>query len=228
MKQRLLIVLVVLLCLTAFFAGIVAVQPEEFHITRSAVMKATPDKVGERIDHFKAWADWSPWAKLDPNSKEEFEGPAQGPGAIMKWSGNDEVGEGKMTILETRPGEYIKIQLDFIRPMVASNLVEFQLEPQGEETKVTWSMSGKNNFVGKAFHLIVDCDKMIGGDFEKGLNSMKALVEAPPQTTDELKSETQPEAKPDANSGTQPPVGLDSKPVDNAAPVDAVTTPPAP
>jgi len=38
-------------------------------------------------------------------------------------------------------------------------------------------MSGKNNFVGKVFGLIVDCDKMIGGQFEKGLAQMKSLVE---------------------------------------------------
>ncbi len=223
MKQRLLIVLAVLLCLAAFFAGIVAIQPEDFSITRSAVIKATPDKVSDRIDNFKAWGDWSPWAKLDPNAKEEFEGPERGPGAIMKWSGNDEVGEGQMTILETRPGEYVKIKLDFIRPMVATSLVEFQLEPQGDETKVTWAMSGKNNFVAKAFNLIVDCDKMVGGDFEKGLASMKALVEAPPALTEEPQSKTQP----DAESAPEKPAEV-NKPSEKSAPVDGTTTSPAP
>ena len=38
-------------------------------------------------------------------------------------------------------------------------------------------MSGKNNFMGKAFGLFVNCDKMVGGDFEKGLATMKSVTE---------------------------------------------------
>jgi hypothetical protein len=62
--------------------------------------------------------------------------------------------------------------------MKVTNTAEFTFQPDGDETVVTWTMSGKNNFAGKVFGLVVNCDKMIGGQFEKGLAQMKSLVEA--------------------------------------------------
>jgi hypothetical protein len=38
-----------------------------------------------------------------------------------------------------------------------------------------------NNFFAKAIHLVMNMDKMIGGEFEKGLADMKAAVEAAPK-----------------------------------------------
>ncbi len=40
-------------------------------------------------------------------------------------------------------------------------------------------MAGKKNFVFKAFGLCMNMDKAIGGDFEKGLAQLKAVVETP-------------------------------------------------
>jgi len=39
-------------------------------------------------------------------------------------------------------------------------------------------MAGENNFISKAFCLFMNMDKTVGGDFEKGLAQMKAVVEA--------------------------------------------------
>jgi len=133
------------------------------------------------VNDFHNWEAWSPWAKLDPAAKATFEGPSTGTGAIFKWAGNKEVGEGSMTITESRPSDLIRIKLEFLRPFEATNSAEFTFKPEGNRTAVTWSMEGKNNFIAKAVCLLMNMDKMVGGQFEQGLAQMKAVVEAAPK-----------------------------------------------
>jgi len=118
--------------------------------------------------------------KMDPNAKSTFEGPTSGEGAKMSWEGNSDVGAGSMTIVESKPDDHVRITLDFIKPMEGTCDVFMQIEPAGDQTKLTWNMAGKNNFIAKAIGLVMDCDKMVGGQFEKGLANMKAIVEAKP------------------------------------------------
>ena len=82
-----------------------------------------------------------------------------------------------MTITESKPNDLVKMKLEFIKPFQAVNTTEFTFKPEGDKTVVTWSMSGKNNFMFKAVGLFMNTDKMIGGDFEKGLASMKSIAE---------------------------------------------------
>lgn len=174
MLKKILIGLVVII---AAFAAYVAIQPSDFHITRSAVIAAPPAAVFEQVNDFHKWEAWSPWAKLDPNAKAEFEGPAAGKGATFKWSGNSEVGEGTMTVTESRPAELVRINLEFVKPMPGTSTAEFTFKPQGDQTAVTWSMFGQNNFITRAICLVMNQDKMVGGYFEKGLANLKAVVE---------------------------------------------------
>ena len=159
---------------------VVAMQPADFRITRTAVIPAPPAAVFEQINDFHKWNDWSPWAKLDPNAKNSFDGPGAGTGAKFSWSGNNEVGEGRMTITESQPGELVRMKLEFTKPFAATNLTEFTLKPEGNQTAVTWTMSGHNNFVGKAMGLILNCDKMVGGKFEEGFARLKTVVTSKP------------------------------------------------
>jgi len=81
-----------------------------------------------------------------------------------------------MTVMESRPNELIRIKLEFLKPFQATNTTEFIFKPEGQQTVVTWSMSGKNNFVCKAFGLIMNCDKIVGGQFEQGLENLKSVT----------------------------------------------------
>lgn len=164
------------------FVIVVAMQPSDFRVERSITIDASPDVVFGHVNDFHKWEDWSPWAERDPNAKATYAGPDAGKGAVFHWDGNDDVGEGSMTILESRPGEWIKIDLAFVRPMEDSATVEFTFKPDGEGTAVTWSMHGENNFAEKAFCMFMDLDSMIGEDFEKGLASMKSAVEDSPES----------------------------------------------
>src|SRR5262249_23304496 len=130
------------------------------------------------VNDFHNWEPWSLWAKLDPACKNTFEGAPAGKDAVFTWSGNDKVGEGRMTILESRPHELIRIKLDFIRPFPSTCTTEFTFRPEGQQTAVTWNMSGEKDYLSKAFCMFMNMDQMVGGDFEKGLAQMKAIAEA--------------------------------------------------
>ena len=171
-------ILIGLVAVVAVFAGVVAMQPSAFKITRSAKIKAPPETVFAHVNDFHKWEAWSPWEKLDPNLKRTYSGAEAGEGAVYAWVGNSQVGEGRMTVVESRPGERLRIKLEFLKPFEATNEAEFTFQPEGDETLVTWSMVGNNNFISKAFCLIMNMDKMIGADFEKGLASLKAVAES--------------------------------------------------
>jgi hypothetical protein len=167
--------------LVGVFAVIVSRRPSEFRVERSATIAAPPPAVFPQVNDFHKWEAWNPWGKIDPAMNQSYEGAPAGTGAIYTWAGNKEVGEGRMTIVESRPNDLIRIQLDFMRPFRATNITEFTFNPIGDQTTVTWSMSGKNNFMSKAVHLFINMEKMIGGRFEQGLASMKSVVEAAPK-----------------------------------------------
>jgi hypothetical protein len=170
-------ILLALAFIAILFLVFIAGQPDEFKISRSAKISALPDKIFPHINDLHKWEAWSPWAKKDPACKNSYDGSPAGTSAVFAWAGNKKVGEGRMTITESRPGDLIRIKLEFLKPFKATNMAEFTFKSQGDQTVVTWSMSGKNNFFSKAFGLFVNCDKMVGGDFEKGLATMKSVTE---------------------------------------------------
>jgi hypothetical protein len=162
------------------FAGIVALRPSGFRVSRTTRMRAPAPAVFEQVNDFHNWEVWNPWGKLDPAMKQTYQGALTGTGAVYTWTGNKEVGEGRMTIIESRPNDLIRIKLEFFRPFAATNIAEFTFRPEGDQTAVTWNMTGKNNFMAKAIHLFMNMDKMIGAQFERGLAQMKSVVEAVP------------------------------------------------
>jgi len=176
MAKKILIAVAVLLLV---FCGVVALQPSEFHIVRIATMVAPAPAVFVQVNDFHKWEAWSPWAKLDPTAKNTFAGPEAGPGAIFAWAGDKKVGEGRMTVTESRPNELVRIKLEFIKPFASTCTTEFAFRPEGKQTVVTWSMAGVNNFIGKAFCLFMNMDKTVGPDFERGLAQMRSIVEGP-------------------------------------------------
>ena len=131
------------------------------------------------LNDFHQWGRWSPWEKLDPNMKRMFDGPPSGPGASYSWSGNDEVGAGRMKIVDAKPGESVTIELEFPKPYAAKNQTTFTLAPAGSGTQVRWAMKGENGFVGKAMSLVMDMDALVGKDFEKGLANLAVTAKGP-------------------------------------------------
>lgn len=175
MLKRMLLALV---AIVAVFCAYVAMQPSTTRIERSAIFVAPPSAAFAEVSDFRNWQAWSPWAKLDPNAKATFEGPASGEGAVFRWEGNDEVGKGSMTITDSRPDEHIGMRVDFEKPWAATSKTEFTFKPDGPRTIVTWAMTGEApSFFAKAICLLMNSDRMVGEQFEKGLAAMKTIVE---------------------------------------------------
>ena len=174
-------IIIVVALIIVVFIGIVALQPNKYRVTRNTTISAPPAAVFAQVNDFHKWAAWNPWGKIDSAMKQTYDGTPSGTGAIYAWIGNKEVGEGHMTIIESRPSDLIRIKLEFLKPFAATNTAEFNFKPEGNHTAVTWSMFGDKNFMAKAIHLFMNMDKMIGGQFEKGLAEMKSIVETAPK-----------------------------------------------
>jgi hypothetical protein len=174
----------ILLTVAALLAtGVVAVlilaslKPDSFTVQRAIAIDAPPERIYPLIADFKAWGAWSPWDKKDPAMKRSLSGAESGVGARYAWDGDRNVGQGSMEITEANAPSRVGLNLDFLKPFEAHNKVVFALQPQGQTTSVTWTMTGPVPFFAKIIHIFMNMDRMIGGDFEAGLKAMKAQAE---------------------------------------------------
>jgi hypothetical protein len=169
-------IVVVLIVALAALAAFIASRPAEFRVSRSRTIAAPPAVAHAYVNDFHKWSEWSPWEKLDPTMKKEFSGAPAGPGAAYYWVGNSKVGEGRMTITDSRPPQGVTLRLEFIKPWTATNTTQFDFAPSGSGTNVNWAMTGHHNFMTKAFGLFMNMDKLVGGDFERGLANLDAAT----------------------------------------------------
>ena len=163
------------------FVAVVATRPSAYHVERKLEVAAPADLVFGVLNDLHQFAGvlvlfGSPLEKLDPNMQKTFEGPAAGVGQSFAWNGK-EAGKGKLTIEESVPGQKVGIKLEFVKPMASTAAVALTLAAAQTGTLVTWSMNGNHNFVGKAFGVFMNMDKMLGSDIEKGLAQLKTIAE---------------------------------------------------
>ena len=171
-------ILLGLLGLIVIFVIVVVTRPANFRVSRSANIGAPPAIIFDHVSNLHKFQEWSPFAKIDPAAKLTYTGPESGQDASFSWVGNGQAGAGSMTCTAARPGEQLDYRLDFLKPFKGTNQVVFTFVPNGDQTAVTWTMTGTYNFVTKAISLVMDCDKMCGPMFEKGLTDLKGLSEA--------------------------------------------------
>jgi len=152
-------------------------MPASFTVKRSLDIRASADRLFPQIADFNAWSAWSPYEKRDPTMKRRFSGKPSGVGAVYEWDGNRNVGQGRMEILESTPSSKVRIDLQFMKPFKAHNVAEFTFDPHGQNTTVTWAMYGPLTFMSRVMGLFINMDKMIGKDFEAGLQNLKAIAE---------------------------------------------------
>ena len=175
------IILIALPLVIAVLGIIVALQSSEFRVVRSAILSAPAQALFALVNDFHRWEAWSPWEKLDPALERSYDGAPAGVGAVYSWVGNNQVGEGRMTILESHPNDLIRIKLEFLKPFAATHTAEFTFKPEGDRTRVTWNMFGEKSFLSKAIGLFMNMDKMIGDNFEQGLAQLESAAKASPR-----------------------------------------------
>ena len=154
-----------------------ATKPNTLRVQRATSIKAPADRIFPMINDFRQWRTWSPYENKDPAMNRTYEGAGSGKGAVYAWDGNNNVGSGRMEILETAVPSKITIKLDFFKPFEGHNTAEFTMLPQGDVTNLTWTMSGPAVFMSKVMQVFINLDHMIGRDFEAGLANLKKLAE---------------------------------------------------
>ncbi len=180
-------ILIGLVVVIALAVGGAFVLPQHAHVQRETVIAATPEQVFSIANDLSREADWSPWMKMDPDSKVTFDGPGKGVGAKMAWT-SAKLGNGSMTITESTPFTEIKEALDFGgAPATAA----FTFAPADGGTKVVWSLDtdAGMNPISRYFGLMLD--SMVGKDYEAGLANLKALAESDAKAAAELQQQQQ-------------------------------------
>lgn len=169
-------VISIIVIILSALAMIIQFQPGTFNYASSRVIAAPAATVFPYVNNLRKFNEWSPWKDMDPNAKIVFSGPESGIGASFSWSGNDKVGEGKETIVQSFKNQYVELRLDFIKPVPGTNTVTFELAQEGNGTRVTWGMRGRKNFMMKAMGMVVDCKKMMTDIFDQGLENLEKTV----------------------------------------------------
>jgi Polyketide cyclase / dehydrase and lipid transport len=169
---------ILVLCLIVLFLYVLT-RPSSFRLERRLKMRASPEKIFPLINNFRNWKQWSPYDSMDPNMLRTYSGEPEGVGCVYEWHGDPKsVGEGRMQIVASDAPHNLLIELDFLKPFEAHNMAEFSLIPMGEETRVSWAMFGDQSFTAKFMSLFFNMEKMVGPQFEEGLENLKAVVEA--------------------------------------------------
>ncbi|EDM81960.1 hypothetical protein PPSIR1_05818 [Plesiocystis pacifica SIR-1] len=177
-KKVLFGVLGVLVLAVVVVLAMAAMKPDQIAVERSLVMKGTPADVKPFASDYTKFTTWIPWTELDPDQTMEFSDPPSGVGAWYTWSGNDDVGSGRMEILSVGDAEVVH-RLTFIEPFASVAESTVRMKDAGEgQVEVTWAFVQDADFGTKLMTVFLDMDAMLGADFDKGLARMKPLVEA--------------------------------------------------
>lgn len=171
---------IVLICLGAalvLLLAYAATRPDEFRVERRLRIAAPADQVWPLVSELRAFNRWNPYERKDPLIKSAYSGATAGVGSRYDWD-SKEVGSGSLEITGQQPGRAVQLKLDFVKPFEAHNQAEFALQPTADgATEVRWTMSGPANFMSKLIGVFMDMDKMVGRDFEDGLQNLRQLAE---------------------------------------------------
>ena len=174
-------VLYVIIGLVALYLILCLVGPKAIHVERSITVNADPETVRKSLVDLRFFQEkWSPWTDLDPKMEVSYNGNPGEAGSGYSWKGNKDVGEGTLTI-EKIGSDTIRENLHF--EGMGDSKTYYAIQQEGNGTKVTWGIDLEIGFMGRAFMLFMNMDKMMGADFEKGLNKYKTAIESMPAAT---------------------------------------------
>lgn len=169
------ILLGLLVALVAFLA-FVATREGRFRYERSGVIAASPEVIYPYLSNFEKGPEWSPYEKADLGMKRTLTGTPGQVGSKLEFA-SDTAGTGSLEILGIKPNEEVKIRLIMTAPLSADHLVTYSLTPDAGGTRFTWAMEGDGGFMGKLMNVFIDCEAMVAGQFEEGIQNLKSLIE---------------------------------------------------
>jgi hypothetical protein len=148
-----------------------------YEVERRRHIASPPGPILERLVDFRRWPGWSPWEDVDPDLRRRYAGAEAGVGAVYEWEGNRKAGKGRMEIVEV-DATSVTIDLRFLKPFRSHSSSRFVVVPEAAGSEVTWRMTGENTTMLKVMGIFTSMDAVIGPDFEKGLDRLRADVEA--------------------------------------------------
>ncbi len=150
-----------------------AIQPSDFEITRTRVIKAPASIIFNNINDYKNWHAWNPWKEEDPSMTFSYPEITTGVGSSYSWDSKE--GKGKMETIAQEINTSLKQKLSF-KPFESFD-VNWDLENIENGTKVTWAMKGKKDFMFKVFLLFMgSMEKTVGPMYERGLEKLDSVV----------------------------------------------------
>lgn len=160
--------------------GYVAMKPADYFIKRELVINARSEVIFPYIVSMKKADEWMPWKESDPKVQNVYSGPDVGVGATSSWESSGSMGTGKAEVVEVIPNQKVKTKITYTKPMVFTQDSEFILTPNGDTTTMAWTVSGQSPFIARLMCTLSfrNMDDFVGGEFEKGLNKLKAMVES--------------------------------------------------
>jgi len=175
MLKKILVVIVAVLIVLAVVGWLL---PRNKRVARSTTIARPASLVYATVNSFVLFPKWSPWQNLDPNMHQTTEGPRDGVGAKLVWSGNDNVGSGSQLITASTLNQSVASDLDFGRMGAAKSAI--LLVPDALSTQVTWTLDIDLGASPISHYFGLMMDRMIGKDYETGLSKLKTLVEGMP------------------------------------------------
>lgn len=156
----------------------VSFQSPDYQVAREVMIKASPEAIFTHLTSSQKTNDWMPWSEMDPDVKMSYFGPSDGIGSGASWESPGQMGHGKAEVVEVIANQSVKTKITYTKPMEMEQMSEFSVVAGAEGTLMKWSVSGKNNFIGRVFSVFCNMDKMVGAQFEKGLKKLKDKVES--------------------------------------------------
>ncbi|MEL6917571.1 MAG: SRPBCC family protein [Bacteroidota bacterium] len=172
------ILLYILAGIIALILVLAIIAPKSYDVFRTIEIAKSRPQVFEYLKYLKKQDEWSPWAKKDPNMEKRFTGTDGEVGAVSYWNGNKDVGEGEQEITKIIDGKRVEGELRFLKPWKSTSDCYMEVDDTSTGgTMVKWGFSGKNKFPMSIMMLFMNMDKMVGKDFEQGLQSLKTILE---------------------------------------------------
>lgn len=168
-----------IIAILALVVALAVMAPREYEVKRSIVIDKARPEVYEYLRFLRNMEHWSSWSRKDPNMEHQYRGTDGEVGAISVWKGNREVGVGEQEITGLVSNERIESRLRFFKPWKSESDAFIHLEEVSPgTTRVEWGFKGRSQLPFSIFMLFINMDRMIGKDFEEGLDALKEELES--------------------------------------------------
>ncbi|MEP7263258.1 MAG: SRPBCC family protein [Bacteroidota bacterium] len=178
------IILLVIVALIVLSAVAGLFMSSKFSMERSTLINADQKVIFDQINNLKNWEQWSPWQKMDPETKITYDGPEAGVGASYSWTSSKN-GDGTLTISESIPYESVTTDMDFKEN--GKGVAGFKIAKEGNGNKLIWWFETdleSNPF--KKFFFGMMGESIMSKPFDQGLSDIKKIAESMPSAAPEI------------------------------------------